>query len=307
MSERLSELRIVDPVLSQIADSYSNAELVYNRIFPTVRLSKETGKIPLFDKSNFNTYDTERAIRADSNRIAPTGVTTSDFEMIEHDVEMALDKREISEADQSLLYETRITRELQEVLEVEKELAVATYCQNPGNFSNTDDLNDKWATANTATPIADIKAGIAAIIGAVGKPPNTMIIAQDAFNLLMATDEITAIVQYSGLAIASQDTLKALFDIPNIYIGKSYYSDDGDTLTKIWSDICILAYVDQNDKSQSSIYNPSFAYMLEKQGYPQVDTYEENGGKIKVIRNTDIYTKKVVGETCAYLLFATGV
>ena len=35
---------------------------------------------------------------------------------------------------------------------------------------------------------------------------------------------------------------------------------------------------------------------------PQIDTYFENGGKIKVIRNTDNYALKITANDAAFLI-----
>nr|MDA3844620.1 hypothetical protein [Candidatus Kapabacteria bacterium] len=66
-----------------------------------------------------------------------------------------------------------------------------------------------------------------------------------------------------------------------------------------------LAYVDKNEKADRSEFNPSFAYTFRRKGKPEVDTYYENGGKIKVIRNTDNYCLKITSSDAAYLISGT--
>ncbi len=69
----LSNKRIVDPVLTEISRGYTNAALIGTNLFPVVSVTKEAGKIPQFNKEAFKIYNTERAIRAKSNRISPEG------------------------------------------------------------------------------------------------------------------------------------------------------------------------------------------------------------------------------------------
>ena len=64
----------------------------------------------------------------------------------------------------------------------------------------------------------------------------------------------------------------------------------------------VLAYVNENEKSKRSQFNPSFGYTFQKKGCPEIDTYYENGGKIKVIRCTDNYTIKVTAPEAAHLI-----
>ena len=66
---RMQDLRIVDPVLTNLARGYSNAAFAGTVLFPVVNVNKEAGKIPLFGKEAFTIYNTERALRAKSNKI----------------------------------------------------------------------------------------------------------------------------------------------------------------------------------------------------------------------------------------------
>ena len=49
----LSEKRVVDPVLTNIARGYTNNAYVGSLLFPDVPVEKEGGKIPQFTKEAF--------------------------------------------------------------------------------------------------------------------------------------------------------------------------------------------------------------------------------------------------------------
>ena len=84
---RLSNLRIVDPVLTNLSIGYSNADLVGDVLFPFVPVDKEGAKIPRFTKEAFKIYNTERALRAKSNRINPEDGDSLTVSLDEHDLE----------------------------------------------------------------------------------------------------------------------------------------------------------------------------------------------------------------------------
>ena len=50
---RLSSLRVVDPVLTNLAIGYSNTQTVGEVLCPFVEVEKEAGKIPKFGKEAF--------------------------------------------------------------------------------------------------------------------------------------------------------------------------------------------------------------------------------------------------------------
>ena len=96
---RLANLRIVDPILSALARGYIFPELACEALFPMVRVEKEAGKLPKFGKEAFRIYQTERALRAKSNRINPEEYGSIDVILAEHDLEYPIDYRERQEAE----------------------------------------------------------------------------------------------------------------------------------------------------------------------------------------------------------------
>ncbi len=310
-TSRLDELRMIDPVLTTIAQGYSNAGLVADFLFPHVQVSKLKGKIPVFGKEAFIVRDTERAIRASSNRIPPSDISFVEFETIEKDIEVAVDYLEEEESLNYQRYEQRITKELSDILLLGKEKETADMAQDANNYAaglkKVITALDAWDddTILTVDPIEDIRDGMNAVRQLIGRYPNTMIIGDASYRALMNHPKVVERVQYSGLAKVTQDIIKELTEIPNIRVGLSVYSSDGDTISDVWNDNVILAFVDKSEKNSRSEFNPSYGYTFQREGKPEIDTYYENGGKIKVIRNTDNYCIKVTGSDAAYLISNT--
>ena len=69
---RLEELR-VNAYLSKIARGYKNSTLIAENLFPVIESELEKIDIFEFNKEAFQIYETERAIRANSNVISPKG------------------------------------------------------------------------------------------------------------------------------------------------------------------------------------------------------------------------------------------
>jgi hypothetical protein len=309
-STRLDELRMVDPVLSTISQSYSNASMVADFLFPNVQVDKMKGKIPVFGKRAFQIMETDRAIRAQSNRISPEDITLEEFETIENDVEMAIDYLEEEEASDYFRYEQKVAKDLIDILLLGREKDAADIVQNRDNYAADMKYEpaaaDKWDNyTGTGDPIDDIWNAKNAITGKIARYPNTMIVGYSAYQAMIKHPKVLSKVQYSGLAHVTTKILAELIGIPNIHIGLSLYSEDGTTFSDVWTDNAIIAYVDKNEKGRRSEYNPSFGYTFQKKGMPEVDTYFENGGKIKVVRCTDNFCVKVTGQDAAYLINGT--
>ncbi|MGQ9819942.1 MAG: hypothetical protein ACUVQ1_08510 [Candidatus Kapaibacteriales bacterium] len=131
-----------------------------------------------------------------------------------------------------------------------------------------------------------------------------MTIGDSSYRALMNHPHILERIKFSGVTSVNTKILSELLGIQNIYVGLAVY-DNGSNFADIWSDNIVLAYVDEENDTQRSPYGFSFGYSLQKSGYPEIDTYYENGGKIKIIRATDNYTFKLTTPEAGFLIFNT--
>ncbi len=309
-TSRIDDIRMIDPVLTTVAQGYSNAAMIAGGLFPIVKVTKLKGRIPIFGKEAFVVRDMQRAMRAASNRIPPSDLEMIEYETNEKDVETAIDYIEEEESPESARLEHRITRQLVDIIELSREKEVADLVQNPSNYSSSQkNIIDAAHAFNdyslSLDPIAIIKDGMSAVRNKIARYPNTMVIGESAYRALIEHPKIVERVKYTGVTNVSKKALAEIIGVDNIYIGLAVTTEDGNTFTDIWQDNIILAYVDGSDKNNRSEYNPSYGYTLQRKGKPEVDTYYENGGKIKIIRNTDNYCVKITAPEAAFLISNT--
>jgi len=93
-----------------------------------------------------------------------------------------------------------------------------------------------------------------------------------------------------------------LIGIDTVKIGEAVY-EESNQLKDIWSDAIVLAYVaPRSTERKGTVYEPSYGYTVRRQGGLFVDTYKENGGKLEVIRTTDIHKPHLLGASAGYLI-----
>ena len=141
---RLEELRI-NAYLSEIARGYGNNSFIADKLFPTINSEKEKIDIFEFNKEAFQIYDTERAIRANSNVISPKGFNKHSATLKEHDLAYPIDYREEEEAEKIKL-QVHATNVVTQGLYLKHEKQCADLAQNPDNYA----LSNKSSLSGTS-------------------------------------------------------------------------------------------------------------------------------------------------------------
>lgn len=307
MPNPVYELRTVDPVLTTLAQGYINSKYVANYLFPIVEVNKPKGRIPIFGKSSFLERTTERAMGSHSNRIPLTDFELIEFETQERDVEMAIDYLEEEQVNDFYKYEQYTTLQLSDILELNRELEAAKIATNPANYPTQNKIILDQSSAFNYGGMANdiIREAISRVRNSIGVRPNTMIISYSTYNALNQDISINDKLKYSGATTVNTKIIADFFEIRTVKVASSVFSPDGETFENIWGNNLIIAFVDESEPSNRSEFNPSFGYTLRRRGMPEIDTYYENGGKIKVIRNTDNYCIKITSPQAACLVANT--
>lgn len=315
---RLSNLRLVNPVLTNLAVGYTNADLVGSALMPFVNVEKEAGIVPVFSKDNFKVYATERALRAKSNRVNPGDLSTVAFALTEHDLEYPIDYRE--DAESAFPLQRQATMAVVEGIRLRHEKMVADLALNPATYAGSNKIAIS-GTSGFASAASDPEGVIddakAAVRNGIVKDPNTWVIGYRQWRNLKRHPKLKAILADTRSRLVQLADLRDMFEIPNIFIGRAVYATDAGVMTDVWGNASVLAYVPtapviapQNGQSvdpgaSRSMYEPSFGYTLRKTGQPVVDTRMEDG-KLELVRNTDIFTPFLLGADAGYLITDAG-
>lgn len=302
MADRLKQLRVVDPVLTNLARGYRNAQFIGEALFPIALMDKEAGTIPLFGKEAFDVYETERAIRAQSNIMNPDDVDGLDVVLREHDIAYPVDYREQAEA--MFDAQARASRRVVDVIDLRREVACAKLAQSPGTYQSGAKVtlagSSQWSNGG-GDPVADVERGKEVIRSRIGIRPNTVTMGASVYASLKFHPKLQEALGSNERKLVTLEHLKVLFGINDIHIGEALAN--AGSFGDIWSDSLQLAYVAKpQGGAQTNYEDPSFGYTLRRKGMPEIDTFDGAGGKLHYVRNTDIYKPVVVGADAGYLI-----
>jgi hypothetical protein len=299
---RLEELRI-NAYLSEVARGYSNNAFIAQNLFPTIYSEKEKIDIFEFNKEAFNIYDTERAIRANSNVISPQGFKKHTTTLTEHDLSYPIDYREEQEAEKVKL-QLHATNVVTQGLQLKHEKECADLVQDLNNYAPENKLvlsGSDCFNHEASDPQKIVDNAKDAISKKIAQDPNTMVIGQDAWRSLRYNKTLRGLISDTRNKLITLDFLKEIFEVENIVIGKSIFADANGNFVRIWKDNIVLAYVPPLGSSRTE-YDPSFAYTIRKKDALNIDEYTKEGNKVKYIRATDIYTPFLVGAEAGFLI-----
>ena len=302
---RLEELRI-NAYLSEVARGYHNNAFVAQNLFPTIYSEKEKIDIFEFNKEAFQIYNTERAIRANSNVISPKGFKKHTTTLTENDLSYPIDYREEQEAEKVRL-QLHATNVVTEGLLLKHEKECADLVQDPNNYSSSNKIllsGTSCFSDKNSDPQGVVDDAKDAVSAKIAQDPNTMVIGQAAWKSLKKHPQLKGLISDNQNKLVTLNLLKEIFEIENIFIGKSIFANEEGNFERIWKDNIVLAFVPNLGTSRTE-YDPSFAYTVRKKDALQIDEYQKEGNKVKYIRATDIYTPFLVGADAGYLISGT--
>ena len=301
MSKVLRDKRVADPVLTNIALGYKNAQFIGEALFPIVNVDKEGFTIPKFGKEMFAEYETERAVGANSNVMPRRDQDKIDVVLREHDLAYPVDYREQRESifDE----ESRAVKLSKDGIEGRRERECARLAQLQATYVTGSKVtlasDKKWAKSG-GDPLGDIDTGKEAIRKRIGIRPNTILMGASAYYALRRHAQLQAQLGANKDKLITLEQLKEILEVGNIVVGESLSGNQ--QLGDIWGDNFILAYSAEGTDGVRSKEEPSFGYTFRLSGMPIGDRYESEDLKVTFSRYTDIYKTIVTFPEAGYLI-----
>lgn len=270
--------RVVDPVLTNIAQGYQNHELIGSALFPTVQVGQRAGKIVTFGKEAFMAYDTARAPGSPVKRIQ-IGYGSGSFAIIDHGLAAIVPRELMEEASAgvpSINLASASVNTVMQALRLRLEVEQAALATTAGNYnaSNKTTLSgtSQWSdlTSGVSDPIKDIEVAKEAIRAATGKRPNVVLMGAAVWAKLKQHPKIMDRIKYTGRDVPDTSLIASLFGVNRVLIGDSLQATDAGVLSDVWGKYVVVAYTELGGIPDMG--RPTFGYTYQLGGYPFVET-----------------------------------
>lgn len=295
---QLGLLRIADPVATSLVQGYTNAELVGDQLFPSVRMDKETGRFPAFGKEAFFIpTNLKRAVGEKVQRIqVQSGYVT--MALSEYALGVAIENRERNEwaGSPDMLVNGRLLTVADKIALYREKLQV-TLATTAGSYASglaTSGAGKAWAT--TGDPVKDMLQLILDVQKQTGKRPNVVWFSPNAWLLAQNNTAVLDRIKYGGDPISPAQmttvAMAGLLQVAKVIVGYAISSattyTDGGVKKKTAVPTFLWDNAVQSSNAGCAIVGtgggiePSFGYTWERKDSPIIESHYENATKSQV-------------------------
>lgn len=297
---------VIDPALSNVSVKYTNETFIADRILPVLRVTKQTGKYYIYDKSNLRVDQTDRAAGSPSNEVGYSLSLSAAFLCEDHALKGFVADEVQDQAEAALNPLVDETEIITEKLILDREIKAAALLLSTANITQNVTLagTDQWSDYSNSDPIGDVRTARTTIHAATFKKPNKLIMGKQVFDVLVDHPQVLERVKYSQLGIVTAELLARLFQVEEVIVGEAgkNTANEGqtDVLAYVWGKDVLLAYVAPRVALKQVTLGYTFTYGTRTakrwRDEDREGTYVRIGG--------DNYVQKLVAAACGYLIKA---
>ncbi len=282
MTMNLKQVRVVDPILTNVAQGYSHPERSGHLLFPRVPVRQRGGQIIEFGRESFKKYKTRRAPGASTKRLQ-FGYEGKPFALVQDALEGLVPWEHMQDANEvpGIDLGAEAVNEVMNILTLALEIEQAELATDSGKYesSSKETLSgdDQWShdDSDPGEAVDDYKEDVRK---KVGLRPNVLGINGKTFARLSRHPKIKEQFKYTSSDSVTADMLAQYFKLRRVAVFESVYMEEGDDDMKdVWPNKAVLAYVPEQITSRRQ---PSFGYTYVLNGHPLTEEpYNERNQK----------------------------
>lgn len=287
----------VNQLLSNVSLKYSNAEYIWDKVFPKVPVVKESDLYRIYER-NFRIPETKRASKGVAREFQ-FEVSSAAYVLETHALKDYVGDDESDNYDQGSL-DVDTTENLTDAIMRRIEDSVSKLFTTT-SWSLNVSLTTAWTSNTTTTnPIPYYDTAASTIIANSGYAPNYAILPRDGFVAVKNHVSVLDRVKYTSTEI-SQNMIASLIGVPELLVPNAVKdtSAEGATtvLANFYGDISFMGW----KPSSPGLKTPSCGYTFMKSQAP-VRKWRVDERKANAIEVEYKFVPKVVASLTGYLI-----
>lgn len=282
----LSGARVINPVLTAVAQGIKQNTLVGDWLFPMVNVGQRAGNIITFGREDFMQYSGLVRAPGASTRRVQVGYSGSTFALVDYSLEGSLPIETLQEAEASAngfsvdMADVTLRKTIS-IMSLRLEIAQATLATTLGSYPANNRITlsgtAQWSDySGTSSPASVIETGKEQIRASVGRRPNVLVLGPVTFARLRQHPQVRDYIKYANREVATPAILAEFFGVQNVIVADAVQATDAGVLSDVWGRHAILAFTETD--TLANMGTPTFGYTYNLSGYPFVEEpyYDRN-------------------------------
>lgn len=258
----INSVRVIDPILSEVALGYRHPTNVGMALFPSIGVPAAGGNILEFGREDFKLYNTRRA-PGDPVKQIQFGHAGKPYALTNDALDAKTPREHQRDAEQvpGIDMLSRAVNRTMQVMHLALEKEQADLARDAANYvipnkvalSGTDQFSD---LANS-DPAGVIQDAVNAIQAAAAVDPNVIVISRSVFNVLKHHPALVDKIKHTQVGVVTAELMASFFDVARVEVGKAIYLGDDDVTVDVWGKDIIVAYAPE---LPTGMDEPSYGY-----------------------------------------------
>jgi hypothetical protein len=294
----------VDALLTELSIGYTNPEYIADRIFPLVRVNKQSDIVPKYDQSHW--FRNLAAPRAPGGRSARSGWTVNNSDTyfaMRYSIGHEIPDEVRDNADAPYNVDRDAVAFVTDKILMNREVSFASDFFKTGVWGadKTGGVDfTKWSDYASSSPLVDFTTFRDLVELKIGREPNTLVLGKPAWNKLKWHPDLIDLIKHTQRGQLSVDLFATLTEFSRVLIGKAIYTTSAEgtaegsvTYTRIWDDDALMLWVPE----AASLLTPAAGYTFVWQRVPNMIQYikrmRDEEREVDIIEANTYYDQKV--------------
>lgn len=307
----LAQARVINPVLTSIAQGFKQNSPVGQILFPQVDVAQRAGNIITFGREDFMQYTGLVRAPGGATKRVQFGYAGSAYALVDYSLEGSLPIETLQEAQASAngfsIDMAEVTlRKTMGIMDLRLEIAQAALATTLGNYpaNNRVTLSGtaQWSDySGVSSPAAVIETGKEQIRASTGKRPNVLVLGPVTFARLRQHPQVRDYIKYANREVATPAILAEFFGVSQVVVGDGIQATDAGVFSDVWGRHAILAYTETD--TLANMGAPTFGYTYNLSGYPLVEEpYYDRNSKTWYFPVTRSEAPVIAGSSAGYFI-----
>jgi len=299
----------IDTALTDVSVGYGSPEFVAEQVAPTVPVRKQSDKYFIYDSTRevLRAQDDARAPGAEANEV-DFQMSNDSYFCNDHALESIVPDEERDNADSPIQPEIDKTEFLTNVILLNQEVALVAKLV-AGITANA--AAGVVFTTDTSTPLVYAKTARLAVMDAIQKPANTIVVDNKVYEALAQHPEIIDRIKYSTVpgnpALATKEALAKLFLVDRFLVSAAVKNtaakDATASVSAVWGTTMFFLHVPP--RAGLKVVAAALTFAWNAPGANRgvtVETWRDNPRKGNMVRVQKYYDQKIVAALAGYRL-----